>query len=328
MFSSAQGNYLKVYLDGYRKNTAAQPPELEFLPRSFLDRHRNADSYSADKQEYWYLQLAGACHVADGRIHSTAPKIKQIVDSQGRVTARWLLGQLAVPGQDPIPESEWAGRSEVDRRSFSRGLLRVLGLTGRETVLPPTRKHELFIPYPDGMENAPCFLIPDDVWDTFHLLANLRTEEDPTLPFHVQGSKRNGQSDPEDQRIELRTEDLVYFDVENAAPHSITAIALSSIWRKYVGACFDYFIEGFGQDRQHPIGSELLPYHSGRRSISIAEQMFGFVEDLTSDAPGAEPRTQDGARALMGALDSLRPFSAPIIRRTGLIREYPKTDAS
>ncbi len=309
MFSHPQGNYLKVYLDGYRKNSGAQPPELEFIPGSFLDRHQNLDSYSSDSQDFWYLQLAGHCNVTNGHVHSAAPKIKQIVNSQGPVTAR-LLGQLAIPGQDPIPEHKWKQRSEVDRQSFTRGLLRILGLTGRETALPPTRKHELFIPYPEGMENAGCFPIPDEVWDIFHSLANLRTDEDPLLPFHVQGSERNGRIEAEDRRIDLRDGDLVYFDVEDTPPHSITAISLSSIWRKRVGTCFEYFIEGFGQEQHHSIGSELLPYHPGRRTISIAEQIFGFVEDQASDVPGQGTRDGQGARALMGRVR----FSPAVLR--------------
>ena len=125
MFSHPQGNYLKVYLDGYRKNSATQPPELEFIPGSFLDRHRDLDSYSSDSQDFWYLRLAGP---ATSR---TGVSIPQLPGSSRSSITRDLSppGSSASlpPGQDPIPDHTWKQRSEADRQSFTRGLSGSLG---------------------------------------------------------------------------------------------------------------------------------------------------------------------------------------------------------
>jgi CRISPR-associated protein (TIGR03986 family) len=246
---------LKVYIDGYRRKGGSQPPEVELSPRSFLQQV-NPDSYSADRQAFWYLKLAGTCYLQGSTISVTAPHV-----SHGR-----LLGQQAAADAKPISEAVYQKLSPEEQNLYTRGLLRVLGIDRRASDIPITKKHEIFIPYPPEMETAPTFEVEDAI-KIFQDLAAERTVVDPTLPFHLQGSRHNASSDPENQYIKLRPGDLVFF---KPAGNKVGEVAISSIWRRRAGgSSHDYF---------RKLTPEILPFHKDRQQLTIAEQLFGFVE--------------------------------------------------
>jgi CRISPR-associated protein (TIGR03986 family) len=91
-------------------------------------------------------------------------------------------------------------------------------------------------------------------------------------PYEPKGSKRN--SDSTDRRFRLKDGDLVYF--KPARLKEIGEISLSSIWRGRVKTS--------SQDRAtthtffEEVDKELLPFNSARDVITIAEQIFGFVD--------------------------------------------------
>jgi len=172
------------------------------------------------------------------------------------------------------------------------GLLRVLGCWPPRTEhIPPTKKHELWLPAP-GDDVASC-PIAQQVIDRFHHLADERTEASTTsepvdpllvLPFHPLDTLRN--PDSSENKFRLKPGDLVYFDVDEHG--TVTEIALAAIWRGQVT-----------EDDGSPAGahaffdavdSDLVPLTtaSGRKCLTIAEQMFGFVEERQRTDPKVE----------------------------------------
>jgi hypothetical protein len=61
---------------------------------------------------------------------------------------------------------------------------------------------------------------------------------------------------------------LVYFRPDNRG-EAVEEIALSAIWRKWARTSYDYF---------RLISLDTLPFHRNRQQVTIAEQLFGFVE--------------------------------------------------
>jgi CRISPR-associated protein (TIGR03986 family) len=139
------------------------------------------------------------------------------------------------------------------------------------------------------LSKAPIFDATDAV-KKFHKLANQRTDADNKKrhPFELHGSKHNADRaanpDASNAYLELRSGDLVCFRAENGR---IAEVAISSIWRREIDDCHKFF---------EAVNPELLPFNSARQTISIAEQMFGFVEQNLSDP--SVPVTN--ARALAG----------------------------
>ena len=257
---------LKVYVNSYR----ALGQAIEKTPGSFLQK-RDPDSYCADKQEFWYMKLAGDFSLVNGVIKCIKPYskqeyIKQIRTRRGGVL-EFLNGQRAVGS--PITEEKYNGLLEEEKKEYTRGILRVLGIEGREKDIPSTKTHEIFIPYPPKMEKYATFDVEEAVKD-FENLAKERTQADKNLPFHPKGSRRNNSLDPKNANIKLRKYDIVFFQVSQSDPEKVGEVAISSIWRRSAGgSSYDYF-------RQ--ISPELLPFNPERRVITIAEQLFGFVE--------------------------------------------------
>lgn len=188
-----------------------------------------------------------------------------------------VLGQCPLPGAPdlPISEAQWQQLLPGDRAAYKPGIVRVLGRSGRQ--IPPNKKyHELFIPY-SPTEPRVRLVIPPAVVDRFYELADERTqstrEGEQALPYEPRGTAR---SEPPDgkRRFRLKTGDIVYFGMSN---NEISEIALSSIWR---GSATDKLFSFFNSLGPAPNGDpNLVPYSPGRTRITIAEQMFGFVED-------------------------------------------------
>jgi CRISPR/Cas system CSM-associated protein Csm3 (group 7 of RAMP superfamily) len=286
---------LRVYLDGYRKIEVAGEKHLEVVPGTFLAN--GPLSYCADNTEYWYMKL-GPQPIARivGRntlvLSPANPKIKN---------NQYLVGQIPLD-PTPIPKSVWDTLPANEKGQYKKGMLRVLGIKDREKELPMRKIHELFLPLPPA---TAAWHDATQAVREFHKLANQRTEsvKKGQLPFELKGSKRNDEraADPNasNNNIELRSGDLVCFRANN---NEIVEVAVSSIWRKGIGDCYDFF---------KAVDPELLPFNDSRKSISIAEQMFGFVEQNLDDPSRAVPNAKALASRLRFAFGTVHDCPTP-----------------
>jgi CRISPR-associated protein (TIGR03986 family) len=160
------------------------------------------------------------------------------------------------------------------------GVLRILGIDGRREQLPPTKKHELFIPYHPKNKYLTLTIDPQAL-ENFRILAEERLEESRKnrnlskgikFPFLPKGYE---QYYPEfyneknkDKYAQLQTGMLVFFDVDTQS--IVTELSLSANWRKPVGKNRDYFKK---------ISPDLLPFNPQRESLTPAELLFGFIEE-------------------------------------------------
>jgi CRISPR-associated protein (TIGR03986 family) len=262
---------LKAFVDGYQRKVdkrrrPVQPAEIELRPGSFIAAQHPA-SKSADRNEFWYAELQGAVSLAEDRVTATAAQRDSRND-------RFLLGQRLA--SDPISQTAFDALLPAQQKKYIRGFLRILGITDRTREMPTTKKHEYFIPYPHGSEaTIPTFEVAEAI-ERFHSLADQRTETDPTLPFEVAGSSRNGNQGRRNRNLRLRPGDLVFFRPNPANPQDIAEVSVSSIWRAGNGSVHQYF---------STVSTELKPLAPGRNLLTLAEQLFGVVEIRDDKAP-------------------------------------------
>lgn len=253
---------LPVYLDGYQRGRDG----LSTVPRSFLDRDPTIHSCSSSNHEFWALQLKGGIAIKKDRLHASNGSIK--VKKAGR--SAFVLGQQAAhsPAKPQrIDNPEKAPPNTVP------GILRVLGIEGRESNMPTSKKHELFIPLPDlDYFNNGTKLDIDEALQKFYALADQRTEENESLPYELAGQSR----EKKDNRIRFHHGDLVHFRLKLDSDEPIVdSIAISSIWREECGSLYDYIAS---------LSPELLPWNQARTMVTIAEQMLGFVASTSKDS--------------------------------------------
>ncbi|MDH4317172.1 MAG: TIGR03986 family CRISPR-associated RAMP protein [Desulfobulbaceae bacterium] len=261
---------LKVYITPSRNKIPDPHEQGKFLcPRS----------YRADAPEYFYMNLRRDWHFTKDFHLADTHLIRQPSRKGGK--EEFVIGQIA-RDDNPAPLILHQDDPRVDPTTMVRGILRILSGGMRREEMPPNKKHEFFIPYPEGAEQWRKFPIPRHVVDVFHTLADERTEteKEKSLPFEPIGTLRNDNGKPGDCRFQLKTGDIVYFDVESSG--EVSEIALSSIWRgspmeknpqedPRPSRVFDFF---------RAIDKELLPFGAGREFISPAEQLFGFVQEV------------------------------------------------
>jgi len=159
-------------------------------------------------------------------------------------------------------------------------VIRVLGCYERDIAgneirqIPDTKRHELVLPY--KVNRFPVLRVPDQVVQRFQQLANQMTEDSKTeaspRPYEPKDTRPGRRSE---ENLEPQTGDLVYFDVNNAATE-VTEFSYSSIWRGRVEASGQEpanawtFFEG--------IDENLAPFNRRRSTITLAERIFGFIE--------------------------------------------------
>ena len=258
---------LKAFVDGYRRKPDRHgPAEIEPRPGSFIAVQHPA-SKSADCDEFWYAELKGTVSLVGNRVTATAERR----DSRNN---RFLLGQCLAT--DPISQTAFDSLTPAQKARCTRGFLRILGITDREREMPTTKTHEYFIPYPAGSEaTIPTFEVAQAI-ERFHKLADQRTDTDPTLPFEVAGSSRNGKQGSGARNLRLRDGDLVFFRPDPTNPKTIADVSVSSIWRAGNGSVHQYF---------STVSTEITPLAPGRTLLTLAEQLFGVVEIRDDNAP-------------------------------------------
>ena len=283
---------LPVYLDGYR----VSGDKLVVREGSFLARVAPNSSSGRNPDEHWYMQLhADAYSIEGGKIVSSHPD-KLRFDTSGR----YLLGQEAIG--EPLSETQFSklqAESPNEARKYTKGVLRVLGIEGREKQMPHGKKHELFIPLTAG----PHPLDVSGALDRFQRLADARMEdareaESADIPYANKGGRRNSERDPKKQPPDywLGPGDIVFFRA-TTGEDTVEEISVSSIWRRSAGSVHKYFGNG-----------EWLPFHPGREGISIAEQLFGFVDTTKKEDDGKALALAGRVRFSFGELhEAARP---------------------
>lgn len=253
---------LRVLLNGYRYDRPGKSTRT--VPKTFL-ANRRPQSRSATHDEYWYADLSAA-----------PPHWRERNGS-------WFCLGLDLPsGEEPIPETEWQALSDEDQRRFTRGILLVLGLgDGKAGELPPTKKHEYFLPFPNEREGAPALPLAPHVIEEFQELARDAAElprggGTTRFPFLHEGRDR-----PASTNALPRPGDLVYYDTDPKS-RAVSRISYSALWRRFVPG-------GSLRDRIGRVSKDLLPFHAGRDQLTAAERLFGVVE-------------ANGKRALAGRL--------------------------
>jgi CRISPR-associated protein (TIGR03986 family) len=226
---------------------------------------------------------------------------KEIRPRQGKPFA-FLLAQTSTDGAAPIP---WDRIPREKRSGYTRGICRVLGCWGARDVAD-TKRHELFLPFPEGREKGATFPIPEPVVESFYRMADERTaatEErsgDP-LPYEPKGTPRNRFRDPDDRRFRLKDGDLVYFEPSEDGSE-VAEISLSGIWRARPrsephggepASVHDFFAA---------VDPELLPFHEGRSTLTPAELLFGFVTRGKRELPETPAALAGRVRVSFGRL--------------------------
>lgn len=306
LFARGEAPYapLKVFL-GDRWNIRDE----SFRFRTF---HREAPAYYGLRLHRPTLSPSGGWHLP-----ATAP-------GQDRREGKY---EDFVLGQKPNGASKpklWEEIEAAQRPQYTKGIVRVLGVWDRADI-PSTKKHELFLPLPPGVESVddlPAFEVLPSAVQRFHELADQRTaarkeDDGPSLPYEPRDTPRNLEAkDPTDRRFRLKDGDLVYFR-PTADGRAIAEVSLSAIWRGRVetesgtgeveGASARTFFASVDED--------LVPFHRGRTRVTPAEQLFGFVSsDQAAGEAGTAPvqglagrlRFSDGH--LVGPADGKEPY--------------------
>lgn len=241
-----------------------------------------------------------------------------------------LIGQQAVLeyGDDlPKPWEDWM----ETKSGWVKGVVRVLGVWGgRQMPLSDPQNHrgkyhELFLPCAGVIESTFAGVksripgqfkqalqrlrpIPADVVRVFQTTADERAEatKDDTAvaPYQPITTPRQAPKSlaPKNPHLfRLKSGDLVYFR-PHPVRNEVAEISLSSIWR----GCVNYTDE---QNEQKAATTyvflergvedpELVPLNPRRAQVTLAEQMFGFVE--------ADPCNARGKRAIDALASRIR----------------------
>ena len=241
-------------------------------PSSIRSRSFPYVTFSLEHPKYYGLKLKS-------RVWSAAKDLP--FDSNQKIrNNRFLLAQIPLQNEEPRP---WENIPEAEKGNYTRGIMRVLGCDPARD-LPNTKKHEIFIPYPVTAEKWPTIPISNAAVERFNDLADERTEDSsggPLLPYEPRGTKRN--PDGKSSAFRLKAGDLVFFKPTNDGK-AVDEISFSSIWRGRVEATWKSGIDAArAADFFGEIDPDLTPFDHLRQKITLAEQLFGFVEDEKAD---------------------------------------------
>lgn len=227
------------------------------------------ETFTFDRPKYYGLKLRQRAWSASQDLPSDPDQYIK--------NGRFLLSQRSLKNEDPVP---WDRISEAEKSQYTRGIMRVLGCHPKRDM-PNTKKHEIFIPYPIAAESWRTISVPKSAVDRFHELADERTdlkESSPELlPYQPRGTDRN--PDPDKKLFRLKAGDLVFFKPTPDGTE-VEELSFSSIWRGRVEATWKGVTDAARvADFFGDIDRELPPFDSERDYITIAEQLFGFVQD-------------------------------------------------
>jgi CRISPR-associated protein (TIGR03986 family) len=275
-----QAPKLKAFVDGYSdvvKNS------VSYAKPSFLNTSK-PKSYSAANHVFWYAELSPEATQSQTRIACHEGYTK----NRGNTT--FLLGRRVLRG--PIDRDALEKLDPAEQAKFTEGILRVLGIDSRENDIPNTKHHEIFIPCDSLHLASGVTYNAEAAIKEFERLADLRMamqkrelerlqSTDPdnvsarTLPFSLKGADRNANPSVDGQKLRLRDGDIVFFE-PNGDGTTVKRLAIASIWRRGAENTHAYFPK------------ELLPFNRERQQITIAERLFGFVQQDRETEPRDE----------------------------------------
>jgi CRISPR-associated protein (TIGR03986 family) len=163
-----------------------------------------------------------------------------------------------------------------------QGMSRVLGCYERNSCdelirqIPRNKKHELLLPYKQG--RYPRLKILPGVIGQFnqlsHQMAMDSLNDDCARPYEPKDTRPNRKPG---EPLEPKEGDLVFFDVDDTGT-TVTEISFSSIWRGRVNDAQGN-AAGPWTFFQIAVDKETVPFSPGRNRITIAERVFGIVEE-------------------------------------------------
>lgn len=279
--------------------------------KTYLNNQWHVDSSTPDNRLIYFLKTTFRPAVNGHRLNGVVdPAVK------GRfLVARYENSALKT-------RIQWEALPQEQRSQYTPGLLRNLGKRScaaleehrapddnQERELPPGVHHQWFIPlHPsvyDPQQNTWVYeakglslLDAEDAALRFEAIARARTNVDLSLPYELRGSLRNAEDKQRDHakshEIKLRQGDLVCFDLLDGLE-----LAISSIWRRPAGTVWGWFAQ---------LDPDLVPMNATRGRVTVAEQLFGFVEPTTNEDKRTRVKALAGrVRFSSGRLCSRKP---------------------
>lgn len=259
---------LPVYLDGYRKTGPKGKEYLEYRPNTFLHSER-PDAFPAQNATtpvFYYAKLHK--NLAEYKADESIPADEQgLYTKEISSTRQFLIGQRLVQSENNLlGEAAYRQLPEQDKLAYTKGVLRVMDVLAHPGKMPLTKKHELFLPWPDDLyvDNKTTRLIPmpESVETTYRQLVEEAGRRENDLPILLKGY----------DSAELSPDKLFYFDLD--AQGYVSEIGLSAIWRKRLPDSIHDFFEEKGKEV-----SDLLPWNKHRSNLTPVEALWGVVEN-------------------------------------------------
>lgn len=300
---------LPVYLDGYKTNLVQSLEQHSYQKNSFLEREKPQAFPAKDSQDkliYYYAKLHPelANYTADDEIPED---LKGLYIKNNK----FLIGQrlLNADQKNSILNSlDFANLPNDQKGDYTKGIVRVLDVLEHSGNIPNTKKHELFIPWPDDLEKngTPTKLLPirQTIEDNFIQLVEQAHQQDEQFPVLLKGYKS----------AKLCRNKLFYFNVDEKG--LICDISLSAIWRQSVGMTYDYF---------NTISPDLLPWNKTRSALTPVEALWGVVQEDKADQQDSRSlasRLRFSDAVPIGITEAEQQISAPVTLK---ILSSPKT---
>ncbi len=262
---------LTAYVDGYEPVAApaGRGVQLRLKPGSFLANERPA-SYDPSHPRFYYASLSLVPFFSQPvtKAWDANLAVLRVKQSGNR---QFLLGRNLA---HILNLEQWSREPEPQRSYYRRGYLRVLGIEDRDSEMPQTKKHEIFIPHPEG-KPEPRFPVPQHVLATFLALGEERARDTENRhPFSLSSINH----------WQCQDGDLFYFNVDDNG--TINEISLSAVWRRKLGARGQPVMQS-----AHDFFDALSPGHlltplraqpmdgNPRQGYTPAELLLGVVED-------------------------------------------------
>ncbi|PZN81186.1 MAG: TIGR03986 family CRISPR-associated RAMP protein [Candidatus Methylumidiphilus alinenensis] len=277
--NSLLGEWLPAYVNGYQYNR--EDKKVEYIrTNSFLNANISCNHFR--KPNFYYARLDSRLNsftINDNvDINNPSLYIKYNRNREGNQTYS-MLGQRIIDNNIKT-QIEFDGLTPTEQSSYTRGVLFVLGIEGREKEIPITKHHERFIPTPKTKRIKDKEVeIPTSIVDKFLLIAKTQHKADESLPFLPQAYCLI-----QNRETFLADGDMVYFDINDQG--QVTEISYSSIWRKPIDRTIH---EAFAR-----IYENLVPWgYTDRKDLTPAECLFGVVEGGDKKVEKAKKANQD-----------------------------------
>ncbi|MFZ1342872.1 TIGR03986 family type III CRISPR-associated RAMP protein [Thiothrix eikelboomii] len=261
---------LPVYLNGYRTTGPTGKKYLEYQPGSFLGVNQ-PDAFPGNDPSvngFYYAKLSTdiAEYTAEQRIPDDVTGLYIKENRNGR---RFLIGQRLMDEPDNLLDEEhYEKLSSTEKKQYTKGVLRVMDVIAHSHTVPLTKKHELFLPWPDDLEvdgkKTRLIAIRQEAENTYNLLSKDARQRDDTLPVLLKGY----------QSAKLSKDKLFYFDLHEKG--GVGELSLSAIWRHQLNDSIHGFFNHLSPD--------LLPWSKERSKLTPVEALWGAVQSDKDDA--------------------------------------------